>query len=129
MGAALTYARRYALFALVGIAGEDDLDAPNLNAPEPAAPLQGKPWVGGQTGLNGGRRYSRPPKMPAGQKARQEVASAKPRLKAQLSAVLHNELTDELKGINSEDGLAIWARRKELVGACGCAAAGAGVCS
>src|SRR6516162_6999763 len=33
MGAALTYARRYALFALVGIAGEDDLDAPDLQAP------------------------------------------------------------------------------------------------
>src|SRR5580693_5681152 len=32
MGAALTYARRYALFTLVGIAGEDDLDAPDLNA-------------------------------------------------------------------------------------------------
>ena len=31
-GAALTYARRYALFTLVGIAGEDDLDAPDLNA-------------------------------------------------------------------------------------------------
>src|SRR4051794_38147230 len=31
MGAALTYARRYALFTLVGIAGEDDLDAPDLN--------------------------------------------------------------------------------------------------
>src|SRR5258708_28716462 len=30
MGAALTYARRYALFTLVGIAGEDDLDAPDL---------------------------------------------------------------------------------------------------
>jgi hypothetical protein len=30
MGAALTYARRYALFAPVGIAGEDDLDAPDL---------------------------------------------------------------------------------------------------
>src|SRR5215204_4853499 len=29
MGAALTYARRYALFTLVGIAGEDDLDAPD----------------------------------------------------------------------------------------------------
>ena len=28
MGAALTYARRYALFTLVGIAGEDDVDAP-----------------------------------------------------------------------------------------------------
>src|SRR3989440_12631007 len=35
MGAALSYARRYALFALVGIAGEDDLDAPDLLA-EPA---------------------------------------------------------------------------------------------
>src|SRR6266480_4151188 len=32
MGAALTYARRYALFTLVGIAGEDDLDAPDLDA-------------------------------------------------------------------------------------------------
>jgi hypothetical protein len=32
MGAALSYARRYALFALVGIAGEDDLDAPDLLA-------------------------------------------------------------------------------------------------
>src|SRR6266404_494063 len=32
MGAALTYARRYALFALVGIAGEDDLDAPDILA-------------------------------------------------------------------------------------------------
>src|SRR6266850_1997325 len=33
MGAALTYARRYALFTLVGIAGEDDVDAPDLNGP------------------------------------------------------------------------------------------------
>ena len=51
MGAALTYARRYALFTLVGIAGEDDLDAPDLNsnfegtpkidlAPSTAAPVQ-----------------------------------------------------------------------------------------
>src|SRR5438309_3032298 len=30
MGAALTYARRYALFTMVGIAGEDDLDAPDF---------------------------------------------------------------------------------------------------
>ena len=35
MGAALTYARRYALFTLAGIAGEDDMDAPDLIAPEP----------------------------------------------------------------------------------------------
>src|SRR5579871_2573989 len=32
LGAALTYARRYGLFTLVGIAGEDDLDAPDLGA-------------------------------------------------------------------------------------------------
>src|SRR3954468_13277209 len=39
MGAALTYARRYALFTLVGIAGEDDLDAPDLNeGPDRALP-------------------------------------------------------------------------------------------
>jgi hypothetical protein len=37
MGAALTYARRYALFTLVGIAGEDDVDATHLNAPIPTA--------------------------------------------------------------------------------------------
>ena len=54
MGAALTYARRYALFTLVGIAGEDDLDAPDLNptfegapkidlAPNIAAPMQSEP--------------------------------------------------------------------------------------
>src|SRR3978361_765872 len=37
MGAALTYARRYALFALVGIAGEDDLDAPDVIAGPPTS--------------------------------------------------------------------------------------------
>src|SRR6516164_3545639 len=56
MGAALTYARRYALFTLVGIAGEDDLDAPDLLTP--AAP---KSKTGGAIGdkrdrLNGGQR-------------------------------------------------------------------------
>ena len=38
MGAALTYARRYALFTLVGIAGEDDLDAPDLVGPSQPSP-------------------------------------------------------------------------------------------
>ncbi|MCK1722071.1 ERF family protein [Bradyrhizobium sp. 141] len=53
MGAALTYARRYALFALVGIAGEDDLDAPDLltGPPDAAEPQiapgpKGKPLKG-----------------------------------------------------------------------------------
>jgi hypothetical protein len=35
MGAALTYARRYALFTMVGIAGEDDLDAPEIINDQP----------------------------------------------------------------------------------------------
>src|SRR3984893_8645957 len=39
MGAALSYARRYALFALVGIAGGDDLDAPDTMAGPPSAIL------------------------------------------------------------------------------------------
>src|SRR5437868_11986187 len=48
MGAALTYARRYALFALVGIAGEDDLDGlevlaePASETPDDANPSSGK---------------------------------------------------------------------------------------
>ena len=51
MGAALTYARRYALFTLVGIAGEDDLDAPDLGA----APKAGADQPPGSDGkkLNG----------------------------------------------------------------------------
>jgi len=44
MGAALTYARRYSLFSLVGIAGEDDLDAPDL---------AGQPGEDAQTAGNG----------------------------------------------------------------------------
>jgi ERF superfamily len=41
LGAALTYARRYALFTLVGIAGEDDLDAPDL--PTAATAMSAQP--------------------------------------------------------------------------------------
>jgi hypothetical protein len=43
MGAALTYARRYSLFTLVGIAGEDDVDAPDLVAPAAIASMS-NPW-------------------------------------------------------------------------------------
>ncbi|WP_249128649.1 ERF family protein [Bradyrhizobium sp. AUGA SZCCT0169] len=51
MGAALTYARRYALFTMVGIAGEDDLDAP----PDVANPADD------QKVLNAGRRANPDP--------------------------------------------------------------------
>src|SRR5689334_492316 len=55
MGAALTYARRYGLFTLVGIAGEDDLDAPDLIAPTTASPRTEEPPIQNAKGrLNGG---------------------------------------------------------------------------
>jgi hypothetical protein len=50
MGAALTYARRYALFTMVGIAGEDDLDAPDVTNDQPkgdkAADARPAVWSG-----------------------------------------------------------------------------------
>ena len=59
MGAALTYARRYALFTLVGIAGEDDLDAPDL-AVSPPIPttVPERPNAAGNGTLNGAYRPS-----------------------------------------------------------------------
>ena len=59
MGAALTYARRYALFTLVGIAGEDDLDAPDLDGAGPenrsgkSTPTRNSERLNGGTRLNG----------------------------------------------------------------------------
>jgi hypothetical protein len=51
LGAALTYARRYSFFTLVGIAGEDDLDAPDLMDPDPET---GKLRFNSKSGGNGG---------------------------------------------------------------------------
>jgi hypothetical protein len=110
MGAALTYARRYALFALVGIAGEDDLDAPDLNAPTPTDALAERPLLNRGTRLNSRRKYFGR-KIAAGRAAREDVNSANAGLKGQLSAVLRDQLLGELKEINSVDAAAIWARR------------------
>jgi hypothetical protein len=108
MGAALTYARRYALFALVGIAGEDDLDAPDLNAPEPAEADHKKSSSNG--GNRGGRQNWGQKKTQANRASNEDFNSANP-LKAQLSAVLRDQLMSELKGVNSGEDAAIWARR------------------
>src|SRR5262245_34312002 len=64
MGAALTYARRYALFTLVGIAGEDDLDAPDLCTSPPAT---GAPSRSRRAGPPGPGETERPPGGPAGE--------------------------------------------------------------
>ncbi len=55
MGAALTYARRYALLTLVGIAGKDDLDAPDLTTPTNKRLGREKPKENNGGLLNGGQ--------------------------------------------------------------------------
>ena len=78
MGAALTYARRYALFTLVGIAGEDDLDAPDLKAPVPSASAVAKPAPNRHGRLNGGQDQF-PNPGPSRRKSRPASRKANPR--------------------------------------------------
>jgi len=68
MGAALTYARRYALFTLVGIAGEDDLDAPDLIAPTTPPSKAERPTANKKGHLNGGPRQSATQQVPDGKR-------------------------------------------------------------
>ena len=111
MGAALTYARRYALFTLAGIAGEDDLDAPDLNAPEPAAEVRNaKQPSNGQSKPNG-RQRNLARKRLAEREGKLNSTSADPVLKRRLSAVLRDQLRNQLNDINSAEAAAIWARR------------------
>jgi hypothetical protein len=105
MGAALTYARRYALFTLVGIAGEDDLDAPDLGAgPAPPAEL---PQPARQS--NGQTAVLRP-RAESGRK-RPHASGATSVLGVQLSASLRESLIEQLTAINSADEAAAWAHR------------------
>ena len=95
MGAALTYARRYALFTLVGIAGEDDLDAPDLEAAECRLPPTRLPCPTGQK-LNGHALADGGP-APAGIRRRTPPARpAKPVLAPDQSAALRDRLVAEL---------------------------------
>ena len=105
MGAALTYARRYALFTLVGIAGEDDLDAPDLNTP--AAPISGIAASKNIGQLNGGQEYS----LPSKRGAKGVLDQPKPILDPEPSAALRDQLAAELGEINSTEEAANWAHR------------------
>src|SRR6476660_3765694 len=103
MGAALTYARRYALFTLVGIAGEDDLDAPDLcDGPRSAAPLADERWLKPGHGQqrkpgNGQRRYG--------------MHGERPRtLEPEQSAALREKLLTAVGNITSADSAVIWAQ-------------------
>jgi ERF superfamily len=110
MGAALTYARRYALFTLVGIAGEDDLDAPDLNAPTAPAPRTEKPVSKKLGRLNGGQEHSTH-RSTVGRGAKAASVHSKPVLNPEASAALREQLAAELKDINSADEAANWAHR------------------
>jgi ERF superfamily len=110
MGAALTYARRYALFTLVGIAGEDDIDAPDLNAPMPPTSAAPKPAPNEHGRLNGGQRHF-PQQIPGRRGAKVALNPAKPILGAEASAILREKLVGELRAIASPDEAAIWAHR------------------
>jgi hypothetical protein len=105
MGAALTYARRYALFTLVGIAGEDDLDAPDLNTP--AAPISGVAASKKIGRLNGGQGYP----LPSKRGAKGSLDQSKPILEPEPSAALRDQLAAELGEINSTEEAANWAHR------------------
>jgi hypothetical protein len=113
MGAALTYARRYALFTLVGIAGEDDLDAPDLAIP--ASPLSGPNGTSPTSGRSEARAPSPPAKLDGnGFQTRSRKAkttardSAKP---AEESKELAGKLIVELESLTTENEFDKWAFR------------------
>ncbi len=111
MGAALTYARRYALFTLVGIAGEDDLDAPDLVAPTTPASSNAEKPAGHRNGrLNGGPAHSNQ-QFFRGRPAKTVSIPSKPILEPKSSAALRDQLTAELKDLNSAEDVANWAQR------------------
>jgi ERF superfamily len=104
MGAALTYARRHALFTLVGIAGEDDLDAPDLcdgpllAAKRPSEPIDHQSRMPTRTPGDGHAR---------GGSAKLERAII---LDPEQSAALREKLLTQLGNITSADLAAAWAR-------------------
>jgi hypothetical protein len=105
MGTALTYARRYALFTLVGIAGEDDVDAPDLGAASIAdADQRARP-----VGRSNGHAFAAG--LPAPADARRKTAPTKPILAPDQSAALRDRLVAELGALQSADEAANWAHR------------------
>jgi hypothetical protein len=109
MGAALTYARRYALFTLVGIAGEDDIDAPDLIAPTtPPSNTEGS-TANKKDRLNGGQTYAIQQAIHA--RRAKAVASPSKVLEPEPSAALRDQLMTELEDLSSAEEAANWAHR------------------
>jgi hypothetical protein len=109
----LTYARRYSLFALVGIAGEDDLDASDLNA-GPASKLTPGPGHGpgpaDKSRLNGhGTEVSARPA--AGARRHDAPARRESVLGTDQSATLRDQLLGEINELTTSEESIAWARR------------------
>jgi len=104
MGAALTYARRYALFTLVGIAGEDDLDAPDFATTPPSS--SGTQTSGQATNGNRGYRGPGPPVRRNG-----NGSQLRPILTTAKSNEVREQLLTELAGVHSAEQATIWALR------------------
>jgi hypothetical protein len=107
LGAALTYARRYALFTLVGIAGEDDLDAPDLLSANVAS-ASPEPNTGAMRGdiTEVGAQASHSVARPARSKQ-----PRRPPLSTTDSDGLRRQLVSELEQLNDSEALAKWAHR------------------
>jgi ERF superfamily len=104
LGAALTYARRYALFTMVGIAGEDDLDAPDLvpaNGPAASQDVSASPDNGAAAGA-----YLQTPQR----RARSE-RSRPPTLSANASNELRRRLVLEIEQLEHIESVATWAQQ------------------
>jgi hypothetical protein len=109
MGTALTYARRYSLFTLVGIAGEDDLDAPDLAKACPQNTDANSPRSDNraQTIVHG------PVNRPAAA-AGKRAASTNTILAPDQSAVLRERLITEIQDLNSVEAATNWASQALL---------------
>ena len=102
MGAALTYARRYALFTLVGIAGEDDLDAPDLCAAPPTSAAR--------TGTGSGELLPPPRSHGNGRTRAAARPTSTPFLSSDESAALRDRLLGEIAVLQSQESATNWAQ-------------------
>jgi hypothetical protein len=98
MGAALTYARRYGLFTLVGIAGEDDTDAPEPCSSGPTMGMSGSDLhavvnTNGNGTVRGGTKPAQPMLLSADQ-----------------STVLRDRLLSEIAALATHNGAIMWAK-------------------
>jgi ERF superfamily len=114
MGAALTYARRYALFTLVGIAGEDDLDAPDLLAPSSQrSDVPAGLGNGVKRGLFNGHESINRASLTSRRSAKHSgPAAADLKIEPQASAQLRDQLIEDIGKLTDSDEAALWAHRR-----------------